>query len=241
MKEQDQYEFSTFTPEKLPYKGVIFDMDGTLLESTEADYRAWEKVFNDYGKELSYESYQPLLGVKSADVIQYQLGVNSEEDIKRILKEKFDYFVEYVNENPIKPVHAAEIFLKSLAPYPVKVGLATSSRKAKMQMVLEKLNFLQYFDTIVTGDEVKHSKPAPDIFLKAAARLGVSPENCIVVEDGPVGVAAAKSANMKCVAITSTHAADKLQQADIIIDTYEDADFREIYERLHNLSNPFRN
>lgn len=207
-------------------------MDGTLLESTEADYRAWEKVFIDYGKELSYKSYVPLLGVKSADVIQYHLGINSQDDIKRILKEKFDYFVEYVTENPIQPVHAAEVFLKSLAPYPVKVGLATSSRKAKMQMVLEGLGFLKYFDAIVTGDEVKNGKPAPDIFLKAARRLGLAPEDCIVVEDGPVGVASAKSANMKCVAITATHPAEKLRQADLIIDTYQDADFKKICDRL---------
>ncbi|MCW3111208.1 MAG: HAD-superfamily hydrolase, subfamily variant 3 [Segetibacter sp.] len=216
----------------IPFKGVIFDMDGTLLESTEADYRAWEKVFNDYNQELPYEKYAPLLGVKSADVIKNEIGFSDEQDVKRVLKEKFDYFVEYVNENPIKPVLAAEAFLKSLAHYPIKVALATSSRKEKMQMVLKQLNFLQYFETIVTGDEVANGKPAPDIFLLAAKRLGLEPTDCMVVEDGPVGVAAAKSANMKCLAITATHEADKLSMADVIIDTYHEADFKEICERL---------
>lgn len=216
----------------IPFKGVIFDMDGTLLESTEADYRAWEKVFNDYNQELPYEKYVPMLGVKSADVIKNAIGFKDEQDVKRILKEKFDYFVEYINEHPIKPVVAAETFLKSLAHYPVKVALATSSRKEKMQMVLNQLNFLQYFEVIVTGDEVANSKPAPDIFLLAAKRLGLEAADCMVVEDGPVGVAAAKSANMKCLAITETHEAEKLSQADVIIDTYHEADFREICERL---------
>src|SRR4051812_1323422 len=111
-----------------PFKGIIFDMDGTLLQSTEADYRAWEKVFNDNKKKLIYQAYQPLLGIKSADVIKNELGVTNEKDIKRILQEKFDYFVEYVAKNPIRPVRAAETFLKSLASHPVKVALATSSR-----------------------------------------------------------------------------------------------------------------
>jgi beta-phosphoglucomutase family hydrolase len=216
----------------LPYKGVIFDMDGTLLESTEADYRAWEKVFNNYNQELSFEKYAPMLGIKSADVIRNEIGFHDEQDVKRILKEKFDYFVEYVNNNPIKPVFAAETFLKSLAKYSIKVALATSSRKEKMQMVLEQLNFLHYFDTVVTGNEVTHGKPAPDIFLLAAKRLGLNPEDCMVIEDGPIGVAAAKSANMKCVAITETHRAEQLSAADLIIDTYEHADIREITKKL---------
>jgi HAD superfamily hydrolase (TIGR01509 family) len=183
-------ENTVFVPEAnaaafLPFKGVIFDMDGTLLESTEADYKAWEQVFHSYGKNLSFEDYVPLLGIRSADVIKDYIGKTDSEDVKRILKEKFDYFVTYVEANPIQPVFAAEVFLKSLANFPIKVALATSSRKEKMHMVLTQLNFKHYFEAIVTGDEVKHSKPAPDIFLKAAERLGLAPEDCMVVEDGP--------------------------------------------------------
>src|SRR5438067_13854001 len=105
-----------------------------------------------------------------------------------------------------------------------------------MTMVLTQLNFLQYFDAIVTGDEVHHSKPAPDIFLKAADRLGLSAKDCFVVEDGPIGVAAAKNAKMKCVAITETHPVDKLHQADVVIHSYEDADFAKISRQLVSIS-----
>lgn len=236
MAEQKQpvHLADTITP--LPFKGVIFDMDGTLIVSTEADYFAWKKVFSGFGKKLSYEDYQPLLGIRSANVVKAHLGITDEEDVKRILKEKLDYFVEIISTNPIKPVESAEVFLKSLESYPVKVALATSSRKEKVQMVLQQLNFLQYFDAIVTGDEVENSKPAPDIFLKAAERLGLSPKDCMVIEDGPIGVAAAKNAKMKCVAITETHQADKLHQADVVIDSYENADFIEICNKLASSS-----
>jgi len=235
MKEQKQFDTVTDTAE-LPFKGVIFDMDGTLIVSTEADYLAWEKVFDNYGKKLTYQDYQPILGVRSADVIKKYLGITGEEDVKRILREKYDFFVEVITANPIKPVHAAETFLKSLKNYPVKVALATSSRNEKVQMVLKQLDFLQYFNAVVTGNEVEHSKPAPDIFLKAAERLGLSAKDCFVVEDGPIGVAAAKNAKMKCVAITETHEADKLQQADIVIESYQDADFINISRRLASTS-----
>lgn len=232
MKEQEQTDYQTATSVELPYKGVIFDMDGTLIVSTEADYLAWQKVFSDYGKELTYADYRPLLGIRSANVIREHLKIADEEAVKRILKEKFDYFVEVITANPIKAVAAAEVFLKSLANYPVKVALATSSRREKVQMVLEQLDFLKYFDAIVTGDEVENSKPAPDIFLKAAARIGLPVDECLVVEDGPIGVAAAKNAKMKCVAITETHSADMLHRADLIIESYENADFIKISEQL---------
>lgn len=232
MKEQNSVMSATEVMETLPFKGVIFDMDGTLLESTEADYKAWEKVFEKYGKTLTYDDYAPLLGVRSADVIRNILGKTEAEDVDRILKEKYDFFIEYINSNPIRPVLAADVFLKSLASFPVKVALATSSRNAKMKLVLTQLNFLKYFPVTVTGEEVKNSKPAPDIFLKAAERMGLHPADCVVVEDGPVGVAAAKSAGMKCIAITATHPADKLQQADIVIDTYENASFSDLCNRL---------
>lgn len=228
--ENNSYTTAAF--KEIGFKGVIFDMDGTLIESTEADYKAWERVFNNYGKSLTYPEYVPLLGIRSADVIKNQIGIAGDEDVKRILREKFDYFTEYTDENPIKPVLAAELFLKSLAHYPVKVALATSSRKEKMMRVLTALNFLQYFSAVVTGEEVHNGKPAPDIFLKAAERLELEPEDCMVVEDGPVGVAAAKRAGMKCLAITATHPAEKLLQADVVINTYENANFLEISKRL---------
>lgn len=232
MKEVNEMSIVEPEIEVLPFKAIIFDMDGTLLESTTGDYKAWEKVFNDYGKQLTYQDYVPLLGIKSAEVIRKVLGVLNEDDVTRILKEKYDYFVEYVTANPVQPVDHAEDLLKALQGQDVLVGLATSSRRPKVDMIFEQLGYFQYFDTIVTGNEIENSKPAPDIFLKAAERLGLQPDECVVVEDGPIGVQAAKNANMKCIAITTTHPAEKLQQADMIIDTYEGFELKEVLNVL---------
>ena len=211
-----------------PFKAIIFDMDGTLLESTEADYMAWEKVFKAYGRDLTYQSYVPLLGIRSVDVIRNILGFSNETDVARVLIEKYERFVDYVNEHPVKPVVATDDFLQHLSKYDVQVGLATSSRQQKTMLLLQRLDFLKYFNAIVTGEQVQNSKPAPDIFLRAAEKLNIDPQHCLVIEDGPIGVAAAKSAGMKCIAITTTHPAEKLQQADWIIDSYEGADIAEI-------------
>jgi beta-phosphoglucomutase-like phosphatase (HAD superfamily) len=108
------------------------------------------------------------------------------------------------------------------------MALATSSRKMKMKLVMEKLDFLQYFDAIVTGEEVHHSKPAPDIFLLAAKKLDLSTQDCLVIEDAASGVTAAKSAGMKCIAITTTHKEEDLEHADLIIHSFKEINFEQL-------------
>jgi HAD superfamily hydrolase (TIGR01509 family) len=207
-------------------------MDGTLIESTQADYLAWKRVFNDTGRELSYEDYQPLLGVRSAEVIKKILGVSNEEEIKKLLAEKLEYFREIAERDRIQPVPGAEEFLKSFKQLPVKLALATSSRQAKMNMVMTQLNFINYFDVIVTGEEAKNSKPAPDIFIRTADKLSLAPEDCLVFEDAVNGVKAAKAAGMKCIAITTTHSAEDLKEADVIIDKFDKHEFLKYSRQL---------
>jgi len=211
----------------LLFKGVIFDMDGTLIASTEADFLAWKRTFADNGKYLTYETYFPLLGMKSADVISKELKLKGKE-VDKALADKLVYFEEIMKTKGIDPIPFAEELLKTVRKLPVKMALATSSRRMKMQMVMKKLNFLQYFDEVVTGEEVHKSKPAPDIFLRAAEKLKLDANECIVIEDASTGVTAAKSAGMTCIAITTTHARDQLQHADLVIDSFKEIDFEDI-------------
>lgn len=211
----------------LPFKGVIFDMDGTLIASTEADFLAWKRTFADNGKDLTYETYFPLLGMKSADVIAKELKLEGKE-VDRALADKLVYFKEIMETKGIDPIPFAEELLKTVRKLPVQMALATSSRRMKMKMVMEKLNFLQYFDEIVTGEEVFNSKPAPDIFLRAAEKLKLHATECIVIEDASTGVTAAKSAGMTCIAITTTHSKDQLQHADLVIDTFKEINFENL-------------
>lgn len=211
----------------LPFKGIIFDMDGTLIASTQADYLAWKRTFANHGKELTYESYFPLLGIKSADVIKKELHLQGTE-VDKALADKLCYFKEIVETKGIDPIPYAEDLLKAVRKLAVKVALATSSRRMKMQMVMEKLNLLQYFDQIVTGEEVHNSKPSPDIFLRAAEKLKLDPKECIVIEDAANGVTAAKKAGMMCIAITTTHTKDQLSHADLVIDTFKEVDFEKL-------------
>jgi beta-phosphoglucomutase family hydrolase len=213
-------------------KAVIFDMDGTLADSTNADFLAWQRLFSHYNKELTFPEYVPLLGMKSAQIVKDFLPVKNDEEVQFALTKKLVFFHEIISENGIYPVPFADVFLKQIKQYNIPLALATSSRKAKMEMVMAKLNLLSFFDIVVTSGDVKNGKPAPDIFLKAAEKLSVAPANCIVFEDAANGVRAAKNAGMKCVALASHHTIDSLQEADLIIDTFENLSFPNVCFQL---------
>lgn len=223
---------TTNTKISVPFEAVIFDMDGTLIASTEADYLAWRKIFEDYGKTLTAADYVPLLGIKSNEVMKHYLHVEDEDELRDGLARKLVYFNDIITENGIHPIPFADEFLKSLLAYDVRLALATSSRKAKMEMVMNKLGLLSYFEVIVAGEEVKHGKPAPEVFLITAEKLQLQPSTCIVFEDAVNGVKAAKKAGMKCVAIASTHDAGLLHEADKVITTFEGLNFEALCSTL---------
>ena len=206
-------------------------MDGTLIDSTESDYIAWKKVFSEYNVNFSHEEYVRILGVKSSEVIKSRLNLEPKE-LESMLKRKITYFKEIVDEEGITVIPHVESFLKEIKRVPLKMALATGSRKEKLTLVFEKLKLKEYFDVLVTGDEVSKGKPGPEIFLKATERLNILPTECIVVEDAENGVMAAKNANMHCIAITTTTSRKNLQAADLIIDSFENLNIHEMLKEM---------
>lgn len=212
------------------FDAIIFDMDGTLADSTRADYLAWKRLFAEFELPLSYEDYIPLLGIKSAVVAAKYLPLGNEERIKEALARKLVYFREIMEEEGVPAIPHANTFLESVRREPVKIALATSSREAKMRMVMDRLGFLPFFDAIVTGEEVANSKPHPDVFLLAARKLNVDPRKCLVFEDAVLGVQAAKNAGMTCIALEADHTRGMLGQADRVIPTFEGLSLEALYE-----------
>ena len=226
--------------EKIPRKNifckaVIFDMDGTLIESTNADFLAWQKVFLDYNKTLTFQDYSPMLGMRSFAVVKELLEINDDKEKANALSNKSKYFREVIDEQGIQTVPYVVEFLKQIKAFGIPLAIATSSRREKTKMVLEKVGLLSYFDTIMTGEDVINGKPFPEVFLKAASMLKVPVENCLVFEDAVSGIRAAKSALMKCVAISSNHSAHLLDEADIIIESFKDLNFMELCNKLQKV------
>jgi beta-phosphoglucomutase family hydrolase len=206
---------------------VIFDMDGTLVASTELDFLAWQKLFKEYGVNITFQQYYPLIGMKSADMVLHFLNLDGLK-ANYALTKKMEYFDELLDNKGINVFPNTENVLKFFKEKSIPLALATSSRKRKMKRVMLDIGFANYFDAFVTGEEVINGKPHPDMFLLAAQRLSVDPSNCLVFEDAINGVIAAKSAGMKCVAVTNTHPESDLSIADLVINNFSQVTEREI-------------
>lgn len=209
-------------------KAFIFDMDGVIIDSEKLHSITKVQAIRSFGvdvreSDLNLESYVGR-SAKSffSDVIaKYpELG----DDWEVLAKKKHELYQKILREDPdLKPIDGIPELLERLKAKGYRIGLGSSSVMANIQLVLGRFGIMDYFDAIAAGSEVEHAKPAPDVYLLTASRLGIAPEDCTVIEDAGAGVMAAKAAGMRCVAIKNPNSGEQdFSQADMIIDSYEE-------------------
>lgn len=178
-------------------EAVIFDMDGVIYD-TEAFYlKHWIQVFEEYGYKMTKEIYIKAMGRGRKKVKEYFKSIFGDDlpiDEMYIKKDKLLFDAIRNKEVPLKP--GALEFLSYLKNNNIKTALATSAKRERLDIQLEDSPIVQYFDAIVCGDDVVNSKPDPEIFLKAAKKIGANPEKCIVIEDSEAGIKAAHDGEM---------------------------------------------
>ncbi|MFO7168884.1 MAG: HAD family phosphatase [Chloroflexota bacterium] len=208
-----------------PFDAAIFDMDGTITDNM----RLHTEAFVIFGARYNLKHPPPevaasLSGKRNREILPVLFGRElTDEEIERYAEEKERIYHELMAS--IVPVPGLLQVLDRLDARGIPYGLATSAPRINVEPMLRVLGLEGRFASLTLGDEVAHGKPAPDIFLEAARRLGVAPERCLVFEDAYSGVAAAKAAGMQCVALATTHTADELRantQADLVVRDYEE-------------------
>lgn len=197
-------------------RGVIFDLDGVIVDTAQYHYLAWKRLAAELGYELTPEDNERLKGVSrmnSLDIILDLAGTTLDADEKQRLSErKNTWFKEYLKEMTPRDIFpGVRPLIRALRHEGIAVGLASSSKNAAQ--VLDRLELHDQFDAVIDGTMIARAKPDPEIFLLTAKRLGLPPSSCVVIEDAAAGVAAAHAAGMKCAGIG---AADVLDEADQI-------------------------
>lgn len=201
-------------------KAVIWDMDGVLVDTGPFHFRAWSRLLRERGTVLTEREFLGSFGMRSVDILRKALGDLPAAELRALASRKEEYYREGIAGH-IQPLPGAKAALAAMAGAGYRQALASSAPLKNIGLILESVGIGGFFEAVVSGDEVVAGKPDPQIFLEAARRLGVAPEQCVVVEDALAGVSAAKAAGMGCVAVTTTNPAEKLGKAELVLDSLE--------------------
>ncbi|MFE3516233.1 HAD family hydrolase [Streptomyces sp. NPDC059166] len=188
-----------------PAHSVIFDLDGTLVDSEPAYYEAGRRLLARYGvRDFSWENHTRFLGIGTREtltVLREEYGI--EAPVDELLAGKNALYLELA-EHSVTAFPEMRALVERLHGNGVAMAVASGSSRAAIEIVLGVTGLREYLPVLVSADEVAHGKPAPDVFLEAAGRLGAAPDSCVVLEDAVPGVRAALAAGMRCVAVPGT-------------------------------------
>ncbi len=192
--------------------GVIFDMDGVLVDSGAAHHESWRILARRFGIEVSETRFKATFGQPSRDIVRLIWGEVSDHDVRRHDAEKEAIYRDLVRGHvPLMP--GARDLLARLRAAGLVLAVATSGPPENLELVLREGGLADYFAATVHAFDIQHGKPAPDCFLLAAERIGLPQASCIVVEDAPVGIRAGVAAGMKVIALAGTHPPELLVAA----------------------------
>lgn len=204
-------------------RAIAWDMDGVLADTGEAHYHAWRRMFAEEGRPLTRAQFEETFGMANPEILRRWLGEETPpERIDALAARKEALFREDVAKVRLLP--GVRRWLEWAKAQGIRQVVASSGEMANIAAIVSALEIGNYFDALVSGAFMPRSKPDPAIFLQAAGAAGVPPAKCLVVEDGVVGIEAARRAGMRCLALTTTHPADRLAGADLVVDSLADLD-----------------
>jgi beta-phosphoglucomutase len=192
-------------------------MDGVLSATGEIHFQSWAKMAREDAKvKFTREFFEETFGQQSIPITRELVGNEIDQDlVEKWADLKEQYYREMVKDK-LEPLSGAIELINSLKKNKFKLAVGSSGPLENVELLLSSLNIKQFFDVIITAEDVKNGKPSPDVFLICAERLGINPENCVVIEDAPVGIEAARRAGMNSIALTTTHPKFELNQADLV-------------------------
>jgi beta-phosphoglucomutase len=219
--------------------GVIFDMDGVLVDSAEAHRRAWQQLGDEVGTPFSTVLFQQSFGQRNASIIPVWLGAGgvgriTSARIEELAERKEVLYRTLVRHGAVRIYPGVSRLLATLRTLGARVAIASSGPRENVSLLIDVIGVGDAVDARVASEDVSEGKPDPEVFVKAAARLGVASERCAVIEDSVHGIEAAKRGGMLAVAVLTSTARTALQSAgaDVIVDDVAALNPGELVSRL---------
>lgn len=209
--------------------GIIFDWDGVIIDSSRQHEESWERLAEEEGKTLPADHFTVGFGRKNEWIIPSLLKWTSDpEEIHQLSLRKEALYREVVVEKGLEALPGVAKFLRRLKDAGIPTCVGSSTHRANIDTIMGVLGFEGLFGGIVTAEDVNHGKPDPEVFLKAAAKTGCAPENCVVFEDALAGIAAARAGGMKVVGVATTHPAHELGMTDRVVSRLDELEIADL-------------
>jgi beta-phosphoglucomutase len=201
-------------------RAVLWDLDGTLIDSSEHHWNAWREVMAHEGHPVTPEVFTASFGHRNDTILRGLLGPDlSDAEVERIAGAKEALYRRFVRERGLEPLPGVRLWLERLRTAGWRQAVASSAPTANIASAMEAIGLAPFFEALVSADEVGVGKPDPAVFLAASDRIGVAPQRCVVVEDAPAGLEGARRAGMRCVGVISAHHAELA--ADVVVSSLE--------------------
>ena len=201
--------------------GVIFDMDGVLVDSAESHYESWRTLAAQQGVDVCREQFATTFGRQNRDIVPLLFPNAGEEHVDVLAERKEAIYRDIVRNNPPIVPGAVEL-IRSLNECGVRLAIGSSAPRQNIDLILNAMGVADLIGVIVSDDDVTRGKPDPQVFTLACERLDLSPQQCVVVEDAPAGVTAARAAGTRSVAVLLYHEAQAFEHADLFVDRLAD-------------------
>lgn len=196
--------------------GVILDMDGVLIDSADAHFQSWCLLARENGTSVTHDQFKQTFGRQNQDVIPLLFGTVDDRRLCKLADRKEALYRDLIRKDP-PLVEGASSLICTLHDQGARVAVGSSGPIENIQLVISALQIADRITTIVSADDVTRGKPDPQVFTLAAERLGVQPNRCVVIEDAPVGIQAARAAGMRSVGVLLYHTAEALAESDLCV------------------------
>ena len=199
-------------------KAVLWDMDGVLADTGPLHFETWEQVLTKHGIPFDREKFHLIYGLKNRDLLPYITSDYVEPGQAEQIAAQKELVFRKILPGKLFPLPGVVDWLRRFQSMGCKQAVASSAPPENVEILVDELSIRPYFDALVTPGDLP-GKPDPAVFLLAARRLAIAPQDCLVIEDSIPGVEAAKRANMRCIAVTTTNPPEALTKADIVVET----------------------
>src|SRR5579859_2499815 len=202
--------------------GAVWDLDGTLVDTEANHFAAWRALLRERGRDLTYDVFQPTFGLRNDDVLVNHLGFDASEDLPALGARKEEFFQASLERDGVRMQPGARELVEHFHDLGVSQAIASSAPPPNIDLIVRLTGLADRFQDVVSSEQVRHGKPAPDIVLLAARRLGIKPRRIVVLEDAPAGVQAGKAAGCRVITITAAFSPEQLAGADLVVRSFED-------------------